>query len=283
VVVYHRAKGFAGQRLVCEQPVFTKGAGSTDNSLIGTANSMVVENNYGYTGPLSTIGSATGPGVERVDIDADGTGCHTVWRSMERSPSVVPKLSLENGLVYLYTKDPDPNMDDPFYLTAVDFRTGKTVYRRLAGNGGFYNNNYAPIVLGPEGTAYVGVLGGMVALRDKAPPARVTRPSGVTGPRAPKLLLGLYGLHRRPTPRRTCAPRGVRALVAGRDKANVRRVVFSFGPRLGLRRVRDDATAPFALRIRARTLKSKRRYSVRVAVTLKDGRRLALSRTFRAC
>jgi hypothetical protein len=75
----------------------------------------------------------------------------------------------------------------------------------------------------------------------------------------------------------------VRALVAGRDKANVRRVVFSFGPRLGLRRVRTDVRAPFSLRIRRRSLRSGRTYSVRVAVTLRDGRRLTLSRMFRAC
>jgi hypothetical protein len=229
------------------------------------------------------VGAATQPGVERVDIDADGSGCHTVWKSAERSPSVVPKLSLENGLVYLYTKEPDPNMDDPFYLTGVDFRTGRTVFKRRAGNGVGFNNNYAPVVLGPEGTAYVGVLGGMVALRDNPAPARVNRPSGVTGPQAPKLLLGLYGLHRRNQPRKTCAPRGVRALVAGRDKRHVRRVVFSFGPRLGLRRVRDDSRAPFSLSIRDRALQAGHGYSVRVAVTLKDGRRLTLSRTFRAC
>jgi hypothetical protein len=29
-----------------------------------------------------------------------------------------------------------------------------------------YNNNYAPITLGPDGTAYVGVLGGILAVRD---------------------------------------------------------------------------------------------------------------------
>jgi hypothetical protein len=283
VVVYKRAKSVTGSRLVCSQAVFRKGAGSTDNSLIGTANSMVVENNYGYTGPSSTVRGSTEPGVERVDIDADGTGCHTVWRSAERSPSVVPKLSLENGLVYLYTKDPDPNMDDPFYLTAVDFRTGKTVWKKRAGNGLGFNNNYAPVILGPEGTAYVGVLGGLVALRDKTPPARVRRPDGATGVGAPKLLLGLYGLHRRPTPRRTCAPRGVRGLVAGRDKRNVRRVVFTFGPRLGLLRMRSDSRPPFDVRLRRRILRSGRTYAVRAAVALKDGRRVRLSRTFRAC
>jgi hypothetical protein len=29
-----------------------------------------------------------------------------------------------------------------------------------------YNNNYAPVTLGPDNTAYVGTLGGLVALRD---------------------------------------------------------------------------------------------------------------------
>ncbi|MDQ6916124.1 MAG: hypothetical protein M3155_10005, partial [Actinomycetota bacterium] len=167
VVVYKRARSVGGSRLVCSVPVFAKGQSSTDNSLIGTARSMIVENNFGYNGPQSTIGGATVPGVWRVDIDADGQGCHVVWRSNERSPTLVPKLSLENGLVYLYTKDPDPALDDPFYLTAVDFRTGRTVYRKHAGNGLGYNNNYAPVTLGPDGTAYVGVLGGLVALRDR--------------------------------------------------------------------------------------------------------------------
>ena len=42
---------------------------------------------------------------------------------------------------------------------------GAMVYRRLAGTGFGFNNNYAPVTLGPDGTAYVGVLGGVVAFR----------------------------------------------------------------------------------------------------------------------
>nr|MDQ4041297.1 hypothetical protein [Actinomycetota bacterium] len=165
VVVYRRAKAVRGAREVCSQAVFAKGQSATDNSLIGTATSLVVENNYGYTGPNSTSGSAaTAPGVERVDLDPDGRGCHKVWASTERSPTVVPKLSLENGLVYVYTKEPDPRGDDPWYLTALDFRSGRTVWKRLSGRGLGFNNNYAPLTLGPDGTAYVGVLGGLAAL-----------------------------------------------------------------------------------------------------------------------
>ncbi len=88
--------------------------------------------------------------------------CRTVWTSDERAPSVVPKLSLANGLLYTYTKPPRSDSVDAWYLTALDFRTGRTVYRRLAGTGLGFNNNYAPVTLGPDGTAYVGVLGGLV-------------------------------------------------------------------------------------------------------------------------
>ena len=108
---------------------------------------------------------STEPGVERVDIDADGKDCHTVWRSAERAPSVVPKLSLSNGLVYTYTRPARSDGIDAWYLTTLDFRTGRTVYRRLAGTGIGFNNNYAPVTLGPDGTAYVGVLGGVVAFQ----------------------------------------------------------------------------------------------------------------------
>jgi hypothetical protein len=79
---------------------------------------------------------------------------------------VVPKLALSAGLVYTYTKDARSDGQDAWYLTALDFRTGDTVFKRLGGEGLGFNNNYAPITLGPDGTAYLGVLGGVVRWRD---------------------------------------------------------------------------------------------------------------------
>jgi hypothetical protein len=170
VLVYKRGSSVVGQRLVCRQPVFTKGASDTDQSLIATQRSIIAENNYGYTGPAATMnGGVTSPGLERVDLDGDGSGCHSVWRSGERAPSVVPKLSLGAGLVYTYTKPKRDDMTDAWYLTALDFDTGKTTYSRLAGTGFGYNNNYAPVTLAADGTAYVGVLGGLTVFRDAAP------------------------------------------------------------------------------------------------------------------
>ncbi len=169
IVVLKRAVRVKGSRVVCVTPVFTQGASDTENSLIGTARSMIVENNYGYSGPTATEeGATTAAGLERVDVNADGRGCHVVWRSSEIAPTVVPKLSLSNGLVYTYTKPANP--DDPWYLTTLSFSTGATVWSERAGDGLGYNNNYAPVTLGPDGTAYVGTLGGLVEFRDATPP-----------------------------------------------------------------------------------------------------------------
>ena len=165
VLVYDRRDG----RQVCRQPVFQKGASSTDQSLIAAKRSLVVENNYGYTGPLSSTmnGAVTSPGIERVAIDRSGRGCHELWTDPLRSPSAVAKLSLGAGLVYTYVKPDLGNATDAWYLAAIDFRTGRTVYRRLAGTGFGYNNNFAPVTIAPGGgVAYVGALGGIVRFAD---------------------------------------------------------------------------------------------------------------------
>ena len=164
VLVYDRTREDGGE-LVCAEPVFAPGESNTDQSLIAVGRSIITENNYGYGGPTSTMeGATTTPGLTRIDFTPGG--CRTVWESGEIAPSVVPKVSLENGLVYTYTKPPNDDGVDGWYFTAIDFRTGETVFKKLAGTGLGYNNNYAPVTLGPDGAAYVGVLGGLVRLAD---------------------------------------------------------------------------------------------------------------------
>ena len=79
---------------------------------------------------------------------------------------MVPKLSTKTGLIYTYERPADPSGAEGYYWTAIDWRNGKTAFRQYAGSGLNYNNNYAGIALGPDGTAYLGVVGGMLALRD---------------------------------------------------------------------------------------------------------------------
>lgn len=253
VLVYKRAPSVEGARLVCKQPVFEKGASNTDQSLIATGTSLVVENNYGYTGPSTTYGGrTTTPGIERVDLDPGG-GCHKVWHSDEIAPSAVPKLGASTGLVYTYTKDKleDPNADG-WYFTAIDFRTGKTVFKRLGGEGVGFNNNYAPITIGPDGKRmYIGVLGGLVMVEDE----------GVAGPTA--IARPKVSLHVR---RRL-------ARLRGRHVRRVRSVRFYVGRRY----VARDARIPWRKRI-------PRRYRGRVLraeVRMIGGGRVTLRRRVR--
>lgn len=167
VVVYRTAATLEpGQsREVCEVPVFEAGASATENSLIGVGKSLIVENNYGYYVVTTMNGAVTSPGVTRIDVD--DTGCHVVWQNTTaRVPSVVSKVSTRTGLIYTFTKDPDPvdPTADAWFWAALDFETGELVWKQLAGTGLNFNNHYAGIVLGRDGTAYVGAVGGLLAI-----------------------------------------------------------------------------------------------------------------------
>src|SRR5205085_11802759 len=184
--------------------------------------------------------------------DAVGTGCHAVWHSGETAPTVVPKLSAANGIVYTYTKDvvaSDPQAD-AWYLTALDFRTGRTLWKRLGGEGLGHNNNYAPVTLGPDATAYVGVLGGLVALRDATAPPNKTAP--------PRVRLNVRRFH----------DGRLRLSLGGADRHSVKQAAYRAG------RIHRTATkAPF------RVIIATRAHAVRATVTMSDNRRIALKRT----
>jgi hypothetical protein len=115
----------------------------------------------------------------KVAVNYRTGGCHVAWQNTTvRFPSVVAKASLGSGLLYGYAHPtaaelpwkvaPLPNVLAPesWFLTALDLRTGRQVWSMLAGTNLGYNNNYAPVTLGPGGAAYVGTLGGLVRISD---------------------------------------------------------------------------------------------------------------------
>ena len=158
VVVYNNATGAE----VCKVPVFDKGASATENSLISVGNSLIAENNYGFTDPLTDANKVV-PGMTRIDVASDGT-CTTKWTNTKVVvPSVVSKVSAKTGLIYTYTHRKNSL---GWYWTAVDFRSGKEVYSRLVGKGPLFNNSYASLYIAPNGDGFVGVLPGLVRVRD---------------------------------------------------------------------------------------------------------------------
>lgn len=166
VVVYERATG----KVLAEVPCFTPGKSVSENSLIAYGRSFIVENNYSEKGAAFLKLNPSGEqGVWRIDMNEDCDGAFVAWKSEEASLTVVPKLSTKTGLVYLYTREYGDNIPSTavaWYLTAIDFRTGETVFKIHTGNGVNWNNSYGPITIGPNGTAYVGVFNGIVSVKD---------------------------------------------------------------------------------------------------------------------
>ncbi|HRD61506.1 MAG TPA: hypothetical protein PL137_11415 [Nocardioides sp.] len=155
--------------LVCEAAVFDNGESASDNSLVAVGDaSVVVENNYGYAGPWSTMAGQSPPGgLARVDADPETGECSVGWRSSEIAPTSVAKVSLATGLIYAYTTRQSWWGVSAWYLTAIDARTGETAFSVRTGTGTLSNNHYSAVTLGPEGSAYVATLGGMVRVRDR--------------------------------------------------------------------------------------------------------------------
>jgi len=101
-----------------------------------------------------------------------------------------------------------------------------------------------------------------------------------TGRARPRLRLRLsYRRRGRTRSGRRCARSRVRATLVGRDRGKVRRALFARGRRV----FRLDRRRPFSRIVHRRHRGRAHRHRVRVRVRMKDGRRVRLRRSFRAC
>ncbi|MBR3588745.1 MAG: hypothetical protein IKL16_04205 [Clostridia bacterium] len=166
IVVYDRVTG----EVVDQEPLFTEGKSVSENSIVAYGRSFVIENNYSESGAGFLENNPTSePGVTRFDMNYDCTELKMAWHSNEASATVVPKMSTQNGILYLYTREYGngiPKNAVAWYLTAVDFRTGETLFKVFTGCGKNWNNSYGPITIGPNGKAYVGVFNGLISIED---------------------------------------------------------------------------------------------------------------------
>jgi hypothetical protein len=174
VNVYDRQTG----RLVAQQAVFDNlpRRGDTENSLIAVNHAILVENNYGNRRVASTLGPATTqPDIDRVDFDPKTGRSSVVWENANVAvPSIVSQLSTSDGLEYTYAKDARG-----WYWAALDFRTGALVAKSYVPwshvrGGVLANNFYGGLTIGPDGSAYASVFGGLVAWRPVGGPVPAT-------------------------------------------------------------------------------------------------------------
>ena len=144
VVVYWRAPRPRQAPRVCEQPVF-KGRGATENSLIGTATSLIVENNYGYGTAVHLRGADNDPRDRARRREAQRARVpNGVEKQRDRALGRAQAVAQERARL---TTEAGGSARARQYLTAVSFRTGKTVWRKLVGTGFGFNNNYAGLAI----------------------------------------------------------------------------------------------------------------------------------------
>ena len=139
------------------------------DSLLGYRDTIVVENEYGYMWSWGADGVPTStanlPGIECLRITKHEK-LVKVWENDEVASNTVPKLSTRTGLIYVMDRKQDPAGTAVYYLTALDFRSGATVWQKRTGAGINWDGYWAAPALGSDGTCYFSVYGGMVALRD---------------------------------------------------------------------------------------------------------------------
>ena len=133
VVVYRGARRVGGRRLICEQPVFRKGASATDQSLIAAGNSLVVENNYGYAGPTAVMRGASTDRRPRARGRERRTGAGRSGAAARPPRAWCPSCRSRPGWSTPTRSRPRDDGVDAWYLTALNFCTGRTEYRRLGG------------------------------------------------------------------------------------------------------------------------------------------------------
>jgi hypothetical protein len=163
------------KRVVCEVPVFDfpdGGAGANWNSLIGLHNSIIAQNTADYLWDWAEYDDAhletpSKPGIVRIDINPNGTGCTKVWENRKVAAVMTLELSTRTGLIYTQDrKHDDVNNVNAYYFVALDFRTGEVVWEKLMGTGDKFDNLGLPITIGPNKTLYGPVYGGIVMLKD---------------------------------------------------------------------------------------------------------------------
>jgi hypothetical protein len=153
-------------RRICEQPVFESDSRTTHTTLTAVGDGVVVANNSGHAGPWRTLfGRSTTPGLARVVV-RDGV-CQTRWTNDSISVVGTPRVSTGNGLVYAVTKDHSWVGVDVWYLSAIDGNTGRQAYRVRLGVGPQFTSYRSTVFLGPDGTAYVPTISGIVTVRDR--------------------------------------------------------------------------------------------------------------------
>lgn len=106
-------------------------------------------------------------GVTGVNINSTDRSCSVAW-TVDETWKTIPVLSTKTALLHTYTHNLELAAKGEYvwYFVAIDRRTGKVAWKKRAGAGGAINDNWAPIILTPEGKLIQTVQNGVAVLED---------------------------------------------------------------------------------------------------------------------
>lgn len=143
--------------------------GANECSVVGLSDSqIIVVNTYGYSSfdQVHANGDRPTPGVCLINISEDyRNNDYIQWVSYECPSTSLPLVDKDLQRLYLYTMDLEDSKKIPtFSVTIIDTNTGKTLRKIKTGSGIGYDNHWSPLHLGPDGSAYIGTLNGIVKI-----------------------------------------------------------------------------------------------------------------------
>ncbi|MBW2213566.1 MAG: hypothetical protein JRF48_03865 [Deltaproteobacteria bacterium] len=154
----------AEDRLVCRMNMFKDGTAAIQNTVMAYGRSIVAENNYG--GNFYEVGDFP-PGLTRVDVREDYSGCDVIWENYTVSSQVPPRLSTGDGHIWLYSHRRGEAEDvHAYYLTAIDFETGEVESETFVASGKRLDNPMLSVDFLPGGVMVGGVRNGIISVCD---------------------------------------------------------------------------------------------------------------------
>ncbi|KAI8721673.1 hypothetical protein NCS52_00309400 [Fusarium sp. LHS14.1] len=169
--------GRNGTKPVCSMPLFKRGASANENTILnhwdGGSKYSVVMGNY-YNGvPLYVVDNTT------IFGDGNNLNPETINGPFNNIAQMAPGLSrieydeetvlsTKTGLLYMQVQDWDLARDGHYVycITAIDYRTGKEVWKVRTGAGGSFNYNLHSPMLTSDGGVGSHAVGGFIKVKD---------------------------------------------------------------------------------------------------------------------
>lgn len=157
--VFDRESG----REICEQPLFKEGESANENTVVGYDDTIIVQNWYDSPRYDETM-LGLKPGLWRIDVREDRSGCGVEWTNDEFATTATVRLSTRTGLLYGTIQTGE---DDEYAMAFVDFHSGRIVQKvPMPGNGREYRIAMSPAYFVPGGRLVQPVRRGVVVFRN---------------------------------------------------------------------------------------------------------------------